>query len=317
MAAEKNTFPLTEFVLTLFHNIPRLLLTNLLLAVPFAVLFVLFYFINSITGLHSNFILFLTVIPLFPFFAGVTQVTAHMVMGEEKVDVFQNFISGVKENFLRFLVHGVVFYLALVFSWFSISLYINFAQKNNIFYVTLVISVIIAVLFLFAFFYIPPMTVTFDLSMKNIYKNSFLMTFGELKHNVFAVLGLMVLALICATALFCCSNGIALVVVTVCLAGILVPSVASFIINYAVYDGMYSIIVNNGKKIDEINRKLENRKKGQIFDAEPEKSIIPEDFNDIDIDASADGDEYIYYNGKMVKRSLLIKQKNSQSGKEE
>ena len=38
-------------------------------------------------SLNSMFIYFLTIIPLFPFYAGVTQVTSHMVRGEENVDV--------------------------------------------------------------------------------------------------------------------------------------------------------------------------------------------------------------------------------------
>ena len=85
------------------------------------------------------FIYFLTIIPLFPFYAGVTQVTSHMVRGEENVDVFSNFIGGIKENLLRFLIHGVVMYAAVFISYYSIVLYLGLGSKNGMFYVPLVI----------------------------------------------------------------------------------------------------------------------------------------------------------------------------------
>ncbi|MCH5297057.1 MAG: DUF624 domain-containing protein [Ruminococcus sp.] len=309
MSAEKNSVALSNFFTNLFHNLPKLLFANLLFAIPFAFLFGIFYLVQSYL-FKSIFVLFLTVIPLFPFYAGVTQVTAHMARGEEDVEVFHNFIAGVKDNFGRFLFHGTVVFAAIVFSYFSISLYITLATSiSGFFYVLLAISIIIAIIFLFAFFYLPSMTVTFDLSMKNIYKNSMLMTFGEFKHNLIATFGLFILALICATALFCCGDGIALIIVTAILGLFIVPSIMSYLINCAVYNNMYSMITSSKNKMAEIDQKLENRRNGQLFDAEPEMSFIPDDFNEIEIDDSKDGDEYIFYNGKMVKRSVLIKQK--------
>lgn len=309
MSAEKNSVALSNFFTNFFRNLPKLLLTNLLFAIPLAFLFGIFYLVQTYL-LKSIFILFLTVIPLFPFYAGVTQVTAHMARGEEDVDVFHNFVAGVKDNFLRFLFHGAVVFVAIVFSYFSISLYITLASSiSGIFYVLLAVSIIIAVIFLFAFYYLPSMTVTFDLSMKNIYKNSMLMTFGEFKHNLIATFGLFIVALICATVLFCCGDGIVLVITTAILGLFIVPSIMSYIINCAVYNNMHSMITSSKKKVAEIDQKLENRRNGQLFDAEPEKSFVPDDFDDIEIDDSKDGDEYIFYNGKMVKRSVLIKQK--------
>lgn len=316
MSNEKSPVALTTFITSLFHNFPKLLLTNLLFAVPSAVFFGLFWFVNTATGLNSNFILFLTAIPLFPFYAGVVQVTSHMVRGEKNVDVVHNFISGVKENFLRFLVHGAVFYAAMFFSYYSITMYASFGRFNGMFYILLAISIIVSIFFLFSFYYIPPMTVTFDISMKNIYKNSALMTFGEFKHNIIATFGLFVLFLICATVLMCCYVPIAVIIATIILALFLVPSVMSFIINSAVYKPMYKTIVGGDEKSKEIDKKIENRKNG-IFDDNEETSQknIAEGFSNIEVDENADGDEYIYYNGKMIKRSVLLKIKNDENSK--
>lgn len=316
MSNEKSPVALTTFITSLFHNFPKLLLTNLLFAVPSAVFFGLFWFVNTATGLNSNFILFLTAIPLFPFYAGVVQVTSHMVRGEKNVDVVHNFISGVKENFLRFLVHGAVFYAAMFFSYYSITMYASFGRFNGMFYILLAISIIISIFFLFSFYYIPPMTVTFDISMKNIYKNSALMTFGEFKHNIIATFGLFVLFLIDATILLCCYVPIAVIIATIILALFLVPSIMSFIINSAVYKPMYKTIVGGDEKSKEIDKKIENRKNG-IFDdnEETSKKNIAEGFSNIEVDENADGDEYIYYNGKMIKRSVLLKIKNDENSK--
>ncbi len=316
MSNEKSPVALTTFITSLFHNFPKLLLTNLLFAVPSAVFFGLFWFVNTATGLNSNFILFLTAIPLFPFYAGVVQVTSHMVRGEKNVDVVHNFISGVKENFLRFLVHGAVFYAAMFFSYYSITMYASFGRFNGMFYILLAISIIVSIFFLFSFYYIPPMTVTFDISMKNIYKNSALMTFGEFKHNIIATFGLFVLFLIDATILLCCYVPIAVIIATIILALFLVPSIMSFIINSAVYKPMYKTIVGGDEKSKEIDKKIENRKNG-IFDDNEETSQknIAEGFSNIEVDENADGDEYIYYNGKMIKRSVLLKIKNNENSK--
>ena len=287
-------------------EISKQMLTNVLFALPFAVIFGIFFLINTLTGLNSMFIYFLTIIPLFPFYAGVTQVTSHMVRGEENVDVFSNFIGGIKENLLRFLIHGVVMYAAVFISYYSIVLYLGLGSKNGMFYVPLVICILIAIFFLFMFFYVPPMTVTFDIKMKDIYKNSALMTVGELKHNLFAVFGILILFLVCATVLMCSFTPVLLIIFTIVLALFIVPSILSFIINSAVYKNMYSMIVDKDSKSKTIDKKMENRRKGQFRDDE---EPVAEDYSDLEIDESADGDEFIFYNGKMMKRSYLLKLK--------
>ncbi len=318
MSSEKNSVAvsLSKFFANLFHNLPKLLLTNLLFAVPFGVFFAIFWAINTFSGINSMFILFLTAIPVFPFYAGVVQVTSHMARGEDNINVFSNFVSGVKENFLRFLVHGVVFYLAIFFSYFSITMYYSMGQQSGVFYSLLVISVLIALFFLFVFFYVPPMTVTFDISMKNIYKNSALMTFGELKYNVFATLGLIFLALLCATVLLCCTNTVALIIATIVIAFFILPSLITFVINSSVYKPMYTMIVDKDAKSSTIDSKIENRRNGKLFDDEYNEVVVDENLMKLDIDESADGDEYIFYNGKMMKRSVLLKLKKEAEAKE-
>lgn len=69
---------------------------------------------------------------------------------------------------------------------------------------------------------------------------------------------------------------------------------------------MYSMIVDRDSKSKTIDKKMENRRKGQFRDDE---EPVAEDYSDLEIDELADGDEFIFYNGKMMKRSYLLKLK--------
>ena len=324
MAENKNKFALVDFFNSLFSNLGKLMLTNLIFAVPCAVFFTIFFFIDSLAGLGGNFITMLSAIPIFPFFAGVTLVTAKIVRGDEDFNVLKTFVLGLKDNFKKFLVHGVILYLAIVVSYFSISLYsmwISVSKESDsgftaVLYVFFAISVIIAVAFLFISYYVPSMTVTFDMSLKTIYKNSALMSFGEFKNNLFATFGVAVFVLFSLTILFFTgnvNNAWLLIIVTAVIALLLAPSIVSFIINSAVYNGMYSIITEKDRKTRQIDKKIENRKKGQFFDYNLEEQENPaEEFLSLDIDENMDADEYIFFNGKMVKRSVILKMKKEQ-----
>lgn len=319
MAGKKAKFALADFFSNLFYNFSKVIFTNLLFAVPLAVLVTAFYFLDSALKLGGYFILLLAIIPLSPFFAGVTLVTSRLARGQENLNVFATLIEGIKNNWKRFLFHGVITYFAVIFSYFSIRLYSALISQPKVdsgflvlLYICLIVSIIIAVAFLFIFFYVPSMTVTFDLSLKNIYKNSALMSFGELKHNIIATFGLFVIALFCATILLFVGNtnsSIALLVTTAVLMIVLVPALASYVINASVYPGMYNLMTEKEKRSKKIDKKMDNRRKGQFVDEEEEENHIADEFLDLDIEESKDGDEYIFYNGKMVKRSVIIKMK--------
>lgn len=319
MAGKKAKFALADFFSNLFSNFGKIVFTNLLFAVPLAVFATAFYFLDNVLKLNGYFIFLLAIIPLSPFFAGVTLVTSRLARGQEELNVFQTFLEGVKNNWKRFLLHGVVTYFAVIFSYFSIRLYSTFISQPSIdsaflvmLYVCLIVSIIIAVAFLFIFYYVPSMTVTFDLSLKNIYKNSALMSFGEFKHNIIATFGLFVVALLCATILLFVGNAnssVALIVTTAILMIFFVPAIASYVINASVYPGMFNLMTEKEKRSKKIDKKMDNRRKGQFIDEEEEENHIVDEFLDLDVEENKDGDEYIFYNGKMVKRSVIVKMK--------
>ena len=306
----KNTLPIAVVFSNLFRNFPRLILTNLIFAVPLAAVFFLLRLLVSALGLDYNAALFvqlLTVIFVFPFYAGVVKITSKMAVGEEKVGIFRNFFSAVKENFFRFLIHGAVLYVAVVFSYVSLSLYINLLSQNSAFLGALIVSIIVAVFFLFMFFYIPSMTVTFDLPMRAVYKNSLLMSYGELKKNFIGLFGLFCVAVISMTFLMACyGSRLAVVIVTIALVALLLPSVSSFIINAAVYERMCAIVTDNTVQAQKINEKINSVKQRQGAESGAD---FKERLKNFVIDEKLSDDEYVYFDGRMVKKGALVKMK--------
>lgn len=305
---EQRKLGITKFCGALFKNFPKLLLTNILFAVPFALFSVGFYFLSMNFKLYSIMIMLLTVIPVMPFFAGVTLVSRNMVRGDSQIPVFSTFLHGIKENGLKFLLHGLALYAAILFSYFSITMYANMGSQNVMFYSVMAISIIISVLFLFIFFNLPLMTVTFDLSVKDIYKNCALMSFGELKNNFLALIGVVLLGVFCLSFLLFSGTALWVIILTIVFIYLLIPAVMSFIINYAVYKDMMTLLVSKEDKKKELEKEILYKKNPNLKKQE-EAQKFNEDFADIEIDETANGDEYIFHNGKMIKRSLLIKQK--------
>ena len=166
--------------------------------------------------------------------------------------------------------------------------------------------------FLFMFFYIPAMTVTFDIPMKYIYKNSFLMSYGELKHNFIGLFGLFLLTVVSTSLLIACyGSRVAVVIMTVLLVTLLVPAVASFIIHAAVYERMYTMITDKAAQLDAVNAKIDAKKQQQHAQSREELMDAVRDF---EIDEAVPDDEYVYFNGKMVKNGVMKKLKREAEG---
>lgn len=312
MTAEKTKLGITRFFSGLFKNFWKLIFTNILFAVPLAVFSGIFYCINIFTGVNLWFLILLPIIFVFPFFAGVTLITRNIVREEEDIPVLKLFIKGFKENFKEFLIHGIALYCSIFFCYSSITLYWELGKSNGVFFFAFGIAVVIALLLLFMFYNIPVMTVTFDLSIKNIYKNCFLMSFGELKNNFFSTLGLFLLFIFCATVFLASPNVTVLIVVLLILGFLIIPSIASYIINFYVYKDMENLFVNKSEMSENIKNKIENQKnkRAQITNEKP-------DFSTLDLDENKDGEEYLYFNGKMIKRKVLIEMKNKQENNNE
>ena len=295
---------IARFFTGYLKNLHKILLTNILFAVPLAGFTALFFWLNSLLHPLFDMVLFLAVIFVYPFFAGVTAVTRNIAREDEDVKVIKTYFSAIRDNLKYFIVHGVVLYFAIFFSYASLTYYWKMAQSNSVFLGVFIVTAIIVLAAVFVFYSVPVMTVTFDLSLKDIYKNSFLMSFGELKNNLLASLGLFLLALFCATIFITVPSFTILLITMAVLALLVIPATASFIINFYIFKDMMTMIGEEAEPSD--------------TDAviSPSESVKL-DFSSLDLDEKKDGEEYLFFNGKMIKRKVLIKMRDRQENENE
>ncbi len=301
-----------------FSNFHRILLTNLLFAIPSAVVFGVLYALNNALfhGAISLPLTLTSIILLFPFYSGVVLVCRNIARGDNKVAVVKTFFSAIKDNFLHFLVHGIVIYIIVTLSVLAVSVYVGFLSSGWFFYVLLFFSIIIALLLLYTIFYIPVMSVTYDLPLRYIYKNSLLMSFGEFKNNVFATIAVGIVFGICFTAVAFIRSATVLAIVVALLWALLIPATVTYMIVFFTYDGMTNIMRNKEDISGELTEKIEKGLKEQE-DKKAAQAAQPvqDDFSDIDISSLKDTDDYIFHNGKMVKQSTLLKMIREQQEK--
>lgn len=286
-----------------FTNFGRLMLTNMIFAVPSLLLMSAFYFMSKAFFDGRVYIPFflICIIPIYPFYAGVVKVVRNIVRGDESVRVFQTYLSGVKENFLPFLLHGVFISAVSIVSFLSINLYLNMLSQSWIFYALLFFCILVVLFAFFMTFYLPLMTVTFDLPLRYIYKNSLLMSYGEFKNNFFATVSLMVLTAIILTIFLVAGNSVVLLILMILLWALVVPASYTFLNAFFIYDAMYLMVSGEGKRRFDKDKDEEDKPK-------PAAPVIDEaDFSAIDVSKLKDTDDYIFFNGKMVKQSTLLK----------
>ena len=72
------------------------------------------------------------------------------------------------------------------------------------------------------------------------------------------------------------------------------------------------MVVDNTEQLKSVeNRITEARQQAAVkqFDSEAVKNELSEKLREFDIDENADGDEYIFFEGRMMKRSTLLRMK--------
>ena len=301
MATERKKFTFENLVSIYFRKFYKIILTNLLFTVPTAAVVCILYFLTKPLGqIPSLVITMLSVVICYPLYAGVTLVTRNLGRGED-VKVLQCFLSGVADNYKKFLVHSIFLYFVLTIGIFSFTFYSRMAVAlGGIMYVLLVTMIFIAIWLMFMFYYVPLMTVTFDLSLKHIYKNSALMALGELKVNFVTLFAALILSAICATPLvFTAGNAVAVIVITAIMVLAIYPGSYSLVTSFFIQDTMMMMVTGRGEEVHDI--KSTEEKLAKL------RNETKDDLADIDIEKVKNSrDEYIFHNGKMIKRDTIL-----------
>lgn len=287
-----------EFFNLYFERLKYILLSNLLFVIFDLIAAAYAYLMIVLSGGINIILLSLATVFLNVGMAGITPVCRYIYTKKE-FSVVKAFFKGIKENWSKFLLHGIIWYTVFAVSYSSIALYYSGTKTNSLFWVPLVITGLISLLALFASFYMNIMTVTMDISLKNIYRNCLLFSFGEMKNNFFVTLALAIFGVILFTIAVIVNNLLAILIIMGAITVFIAPSTIQYIITFYVYDDMIGILDESRKgEYDDEEKKPENSK----------PQIEKEEAEEISRLVSDSKDEYIFHNGRMIKRSAVEEQ---------
>lgn len=271
-----------------FTRFPKLLLAGIMYSLPLAAFTGIFVLISNITGFNNVILWGLGIIPSTPFLAGLVMIIRKYAIEKLDVPVISTFFTAVKENFKKFILHGIVIYVIFGCSFFAILYYYTLSVGDAVFGSVLTLYLFFIALLVVMMFYVPIMTITYELTIKDIYKNSFLLIFGKILRNLIAFAATAVLTVAALLALT--FSGGAIFWVT---AGIIVtfyPLIFCYIVNSIIAKGLQDSV-------------------GQFVGVNSEKELTKEDIeHEKEIAANAgSSSDYVFINGRMVKNPTANK----------
>ena len=172
---------------------------------------------------------------------------------------------------------------------FAVLYYYGMSSSGWIYYIPLWLCVVVAVVFLFAQYYLPIMFVTFDLKFSHAYKNAMIFTVAGFGRNllVTVILCLMLFAFLNIPLL-----NITLLVYVLLLL-FLVFSFVSYLVSFAVYPVIDRYMIQAAKR-------MENS------EVDKPSTTVEEEFPGLFSQPSEDDedeDKYVYVNGRLIKKS--------------
>ena len=266
-----------------FRFFPKLFTAGLMYSVPLAVFTGIFVLISYLTGFNNVIIWGLGLIPSFPFYAGLVMIIRKYAVEKQEPPLFKTFFTAVKDNLKRFLIHGVVLYMIIAFGMFAILYYYTLSQTDVVFGSVLTIYMIFVAILIVMMFYVPIMEITYELKLKDIYKNAFLLVFGKILRNLITLVFLA--AVTAVTILAFVFSRDAMYFVTLAIVVALYPLLYSYISTAIISKGLQDSVGSfSAKPIDE--KKIEEQR-GQ------DAIAAANDTSDSD---------YVFVNGRMIKK---------------
>lgn len=289
-----------RFFEILWRKLSKLSLANLLFLIPVVIVGGIIYllilmpyqpvYVFTISGseflfnLWQMYVMPLPLILLSPFWGGLTFISRNFVR-EEHAFVASDFWKTVKSNWKALLINGVICYLAYVILSFSFIFYFSLLSSSAFFYVPLAISLFITILFIFAQYYIPVMIITFDLKLRQIYKNAFILALlGGLRNLLMTI---FFLALLLGAYLSLALGPVFFIALLLMI--LILFAFCNYLINFAAYPLIDKYLIQPQISKDTALEKAESD--GEILENKPAQSEKSEE------------DEYVYINGRLIKKS--------------
>ena len=174
-----------DLVFRKFGAITELNLLYMLFWLPLVLaLASLTYIKNNVLSLSLSIVMALLFLVLIgPATAGMTKVTRNFVL-DRHTFIIRDFFSGFRVNFKKACIIGFADSLVVLSSFASYQVYPVLAQQySKVLYVPMVITFSLALIVAMMNYYIYLMLIATNLSLKNLFKNSFALAFVSLKTN--------------------------------------------------------------------------------------------------------------------------------------
>ena len=144
-------------------------------------------------------------------------------------DFWQHTLSNLKQSIVVFLI-DVVAFISIIFAYNFYGL-----QTNALYYVRYIIFGL-AFIYTLAHFYIYPLMITFKLSVKNIFRNSFLLAIAKLPLNVLTLIIVAAIHIVIPyIGIVCGGAPVIFLIVFVALEIFILVSLTGFVINFNIY----------------------------------------------------------------------------------
>lgn len=172
-----------------FGSITLLNLLFFIFCLPLYVGFFLFSFMKNTDLLLAILIVLFLIfaITIGPAMAGMTKVM-RLFLIEKHSYIARDFFRGFKENFKKAVVIGVIDVVTLLsmIASYNVYPYCVVQYDSNLFYIPMIIAFSVGIVIFVMNYYIFLMMTATDLSLKNLIKNSFALSFISLKANIFS-----------------------------------------------------------------------------------------------------------------------------------
>ncbi|SHM24159.1 YesL family protein [Ruminococcus flavefaciens] len=152
---------------------------------------------NYYAAMTSSVLLILIFMVLIgPATAGMTKIMRKFVINKHSF-IMQDFFKGFKENFKKSVIIGFIDCLVVISAYAALNVYPVFAvQETRLYYIPLVITFSLFLVIIMMNHYIYLMLTATNLSMKNLFKNSFALSFVAMKQNLLVfIIGLAFIVL--------------------------------------------------------------------------------------------------------------------------
>lgn len=290
MDSKKRKYGFVDFFGGYIDNLGQLTIVNLIFCVPMIFFIGILYLLNM-AGFVNLPIILLAIPFMSPFLAGLFYVVLK-VTRQEKIKPVRDFVKGIKENARYFLINSVIVYIITFGLSLAFSLYYS-AESNVFLILSFIFTIIFTVFFVFMENSILTMTVSVELKFFDMIKNSVVLVPGGFLNHLKVLLSFIALAIFMLTFnMF--SRGILRIVMIVIPFLLFLPVFSAYIIVFLTYQSVEMRVIEPFQPQDE------NKGKDDDYMA---------DMNTEELEklAQGDPDEFVYLNGKMLRRSAIKK----------